>query len=338
MQLEARQLADAQRQVASEAAKAGGDDDARRRAAGDQERLAERVRQLQRGLSQQAGAAPGAQGSREERTAAENARNAARDASREIDRQKLPDRMQQSADELRSGNGATGGRSTLEREEIARSLDRLADRLAAATDPQDAESRRLTDQLARAEELRDRIESLTREMEALAEQGQPGRAGQEGQGGREGQEGRVGQKGPEGQDGPEAQSAAGRGASGAGEAARLRDEFARELQQARALLEQLQRENPSLARGGSVGLTFEGQGMVLSAPGTEAFKQDFTKWEQLRQQATLALEQAATALSQKLQAKEARDRLAAGVDDRAPAAYQPQVDSYFKALADKPKR
>jgi hypothetical protein len=75
--------------------------------------------------------------------------------------------------------------------------------------------------------------------------------------------------------------------------------------------------------------------MVLSAPGTEAFKQDFSRWEQLRQQATQALETAETSLSKKLQEKEARDRLAAGADDKAPAAYQSQVDSYFKALAKK---
>ena len=102
-------------------------------------------------------------------------------------------------------------------------------------------------------------------------------------------------------------------------------------------LENLRRENPSIGRGAGMGFTFEGQGMVTSAPGTEAFKQDFTKWQQLRKQVTLALEQAGTVLSQKLQARDARDRLAAGVDDTPPAAYQQQVDSYFKALADKPK-
>ena len=73
--------------------------------------------------------------------------------------------------------------------------------------------------------------------------------------------------------------------------------------------------------------------MTLSAPGTEAFKQDFAKWEQLRQQATLLLGQAESSLSQRLQVQLARDRLAAGAGDRAPAAYQQQVDQYFKALA-----
>jgi len=77
--------------------------------------------------------------------------------------------------------------------------------------------------------------------------------------------------------------------------------------------------------------------MVTSAPGTEPFKQDFAKWEQLRKQATLALEQAESEIGRRLQANQARDRLAAGVDDKPPAGYQQQVDAYFKALAEKKK-
>ena len=77
--------------------------------------------------------------------------------------------------------------------------------------------------------------------------------------------------------------------------------------------------------------------MILGAPGTEAFKQDFAKWDDLRRQATQALESVESSLSKRLQAKESRDRLAAGVDDKAPPAYQKQVDSYFKAIAGKKK-
>ena len=102
-------------------------------------------------------------------------------------------------------------------------------------------------------------------------------------------------------------------------------------------MDQLKRDDPNgqtYARGGA-GLTFEGQGMTLSAPGTEAFKQDFAKWEDLKRQATQALDRAESTLSKKLQAKQARDRLAAGADDTAPPAYRKQVDSYFKAIAGK---
>ena len=76
---------------------------------------------------------------------------------------------------------------------------------------------------------------------------------------------------------------------------------------------------------------------MFASPGTEAFKQDFAKWEDLRRQATQALEQAEASLSKKLQAKQAKDRLAAGTDDNPPPEYKQQVDSYFKAIAGKKK-
>ena len=77
--------------------------------------------------------------------------------------------------------------------------------------------------------------------------------------------------------------------------------------------------------------------MTMSAPGTEAFKQDFARWEDLKRQMTAALEHAESSLSKKLQAKQARDRLAAGADDKAPPEYRKQVDTYFKAIAGKKK-
>ena len=126
--------------------------------------------------------------------------------------------------------------------------------------------------------------------------------------------------------------------SGAGgEAARLRDEYTQQLRAAKELLDEMQKDEKTTGQGGR-GFTFEGQGMVLSAPGTEAFKQDFARWEELRKQATQALEQAESTLSKQMQARANKDRLAAGIDDRPPAEYNQQVDSYFKALAGKKSR
>ena len=73
--------------------------------------------------------------------------------------------------------------------------------------------------------------------------------------------------------------------------------------------------------------------MVMSAPGTEAFKQDFEKWDLLKRQAMVALEQAGSTLAKKVQSAAAKDRLAAGVEDTAPPDYRKQVDAYFKSLA-----
>jgi chromosome segregation ATPase len=304
MQLEARQLADEQRAIAEEQGKAqgtaaGGEQGAetRRRLAGEQDRLADRMRRLESGLQAQANAPlEGGRRAADDRAAAERTRNAAREASREVERQRLVDRMQQSAAEMRNaaGSGPQGGSQVRrEQEDLARSLDRLADRIGDAIRPADEASRKIADQLARAQDLRDQIDKLTREVEQLAEQG---------------------------------------GRGNPGDAARLRDQYNRQLQETRNLLEQIGRDNPEVKTGG-VGFTFEGQGMVMSAPGTEPFKQDFEKWEQLRKQVTLALGRAESELSRKLQARDARDRFSAGVDDQPPAGYQQQVDSYFKSLA-----
>jgi len=93
----------------------------------------------------------------------------------------------------------------------------------------------------------------------------------------------------------------------------------------------------TLTRGGGAGFTFEGQGIATSAPGTESFKQDFARWEDLRRQMSMALEQAQTSIAKKLQTRESKERLAAGADDKAPPEYQKQVDAYFKAIAAKKK-
>jgi len=58
---------------------------------------------------------------------------------------------------------------------------------------------------------------------------------------------------------------------------------------------------------------------------------------EMRRQATQALDNVETSLSKKIQEKQIKDRLAAGADDNAPAGYEKQVDSYFKAIAGKKK-
>jgi hypothetical protein len=341
LQLEARQLADTERQIASETTRSAQGEagrDALRRLAGEQDRLTDRARRIQDGLKQQA-TEPAPTGSGD-KTSTSNLQGAAREALRDLERQRLVERMQQSASAMRAeadrgerdANGRDPGRTKAAAEsqrEVARGFDKLADKLASADPTSDGESRRLSGQLARTRGLRERLDSLTRELDTL---GQPN--------GRPGDDPR-----PSFQRGESAQAsspAVGRGAresSGSDAArARLSDQLNREIQQARELLDQLQREDKERTLGGGRGFTFEAPGnMVLSAPGTEAFKQDFAKWQELKKQATGALELAETALAKKLQEKQSKDRLAAGVDDKAPPEYQQQVDSYFKALAAKKK-
>jgi hypothetical protein len=345
MQLESRELADAQRQVASELSKVGqtgaSTDDALRRLAGEQERLANRARRLQEGLQRVAGTPAASSPS-----ASSDARRSAAGAARDMQQQKTAERMQQSAEALRAASdsdrsdakGRAGDRKSTSSEavdpqsqaeaqqQLARSLDRVADALAGATGDRDAESRKLSEQMTRARQLRDelnRLQDQLRNTQATRGTMAPP-SDSSGATKAAGRSGRAG----------EGQS----GGGGAGtDLQRLRDEYARRLREAEDLVRQLRREDPSLSQSGE-GFTFEGQGMTLSAPGTEAFKQDFAKWDELRRQATRALESAESSLSKKLQEAQARDRLAAGVDDAAPAGYRQQVNSYFKALATRKKR
>jgi hypothetical protein len=219
--------------------------------------------------------------------------------------------------------GADARRQADAQREMARSLDKLADKLGAATGAKDGESKKLSDQLSRAQDLKQKMASLSEQIE---------RAGK--------QDGRGGSQ-PSAQKTPGATGRGGEGQQAGGgtgtELSRLKQDYDRQLQQMRGLMDELKRDDPNFSRGGGSGVTYEGQGMTLSAPGTEGFKQDFAKWEQLREQATQALDAAETMLSKKLQTKEAHDRLAAGVDDRPPPEYQKQVESYFKALAAKKK-
>jgi hypothetical protein len=188
-----------------------------------------------------------------------------------------------------------------------RNLERQLERRQAndrrgepAKGPDDEEAQKLAGQRARAQELQEKIDQLTEQIEKAAGE-KPGQS-----------------------------------AGQAQELERLQQELARQLQEANDLLDQVKREDTTLAQGGG-GFTFEGQGMVLSSPGTEAFKQDFAKWQQLSQQATQALERAADSLARRQLARDSRDRLASGVDDKPPASYESQVDAYFKALATKKK-
>src|SRR5262245_30448326 len=233
MQLEARQLADAQRQIASELSKTGQGEtakDAVRRLAGEQERLADRARRLQESLDRQG--KDGNRGSSSEKDSAQT-QAAATEAARDLQRQRTAERMQQSADTMRSaadrgqgtqrGNTAAGAQSgenktqASAQDAMARELDRVADKLAAGTGAKDGESKKLSEQLARVQEQREALDRLSRELGQTGRQN--GAAASQGQSAQKtpGQTGKVG----EGQQG-------GGGGSGA-DLAKLREESMRQL-------------------------------------------------------------------------------------------------------------
>ena len=398
LQLESRQLADAQRQLAREGQQSSQQNAERaRRRSAEQNRLADRMQRLEQSVRQ---LAEGAQG-RESADAEE--RKALGDVSRELDRQKLSERMRSAArgdaqksdpeksdvqkgdaqksdaqksdgqkgDAQGAGQDPAQGQQRAgarEGEEIARQLERVAERLGAATG-QSAESRRLSEQLARNRELREKLNEVDRqlaemrknagqrseggrEQQGQPQQGQPqqgqpqqgqpqqgqeqGRQPQQGEG-RDTQRGgdpqqqqgersasSQGQQGQTGQDGP--------GNSGRGGEIQRAEEQGRPWDQARELVDELRREDGT---GSTPEMTRFNPG--ISAPGTEAWKQDFTKWEELKQQMEIALEKAESSLASQLRDQESKDRLNAGATQAVPDAYRRLVDKYYRSLASKKK-
>nr|MCU0259061.1 hypothetical protein [Solirubrobacteraceae bacterium] len=94
-------------------------------------------------------------------------------------------------------------------------------------------------------------------------------------------------------------------------------------------------DDPALADAMSA---LEGWNPGRSAPGTEAWKQDFARWDTLKRQVTLALERHETQLASRLAEREARNRLEAGADDRPGEDWQRDVADYFRAIARAPRR
>jgi hypothetical protein len=290
LQLEAQQIADAERRLGNEssrtAAGANGED-ARRKLAAEQERLADRTQRL--GESVRRLAESGDAGERQSIS----------EAGREIDKQRIAERMREAAQSMRSASAtATAGRSDKPvdgPEELARALDQVAERLGDATGGRDGETAKLSEQLSRTQELRDRLDRLQRS------QGQDGTTGQQGA-----------------------------NAGGRGSVERLQRDVDNQLRDAQRLAEDLRRENPGMEKGGT---TPEQWQRSVSAPGTEAFKQDFAKWESLKKNLLVALEQTESKLAEQLRARETRERLNAGRHDAVAETYRELVDRYYQSLA-----
>lgn len=315
LQFEARQLADAERRLADEAERTApgpGGEDARRRLSAEQERLADRAARLTEAARQMAAPTGG-----EDRAAAEASRAAA-DAAKALESERLAERMREAAAALKqpepNGTAAEQGR------EMARALDRVAGTLGAASGTRDEETERLSEQLARTGELRDRVSELQRtlqELEQEARQGQP--STDPSSAARQGSEGREGSSGQQG------------GADGgrAGRVARLQRDAAEQMREAQRLARELGQENPEM-KGGQ---TPEDWWPSISAPGTEAFKQDFSKWESLKDNLLLGLERTENRLSGQLRERETRERLNAGGHEGVAEAYREMVDRYYQSLA-----
>ena len=307
LRLEAQQLAEAQRRIAEEAARLGKDDqagaadtEARRRLAGEKASLADRVDALERA----------ARAAGQGRGGTPDTARAAADAAAELKRQQIGARMRSSAKEMREGRGTGRERADAE-QQIARALEGAVGRLGSGAT---ADARRMSQQLDESRAIRerlDRLEAQIRQAEAQGRSDQPAAGAVKG-----------------------SASAGGRGGSGrAGSDAsleQLRVEYSRELARAREAMGKLTQGQP---RDGLGGATPEEQVFSQSAPGNEAFKQDFSKWESLRKDIDLALERYDSSVSRRLATKLAEDRLSAGGSERGPDTYSRLIARYYESLA-----
>ncbi len=311
VKLEAQQAAQEQRRIAAEAARLEGrngatDADARKRLAEEKERLAGRIEDLARSARN---AAQGAAG---------DEAKALNDAAATLQRERVADRMRETAKAMR-GSGAPGGLSGGE-QDLARALDEISGKLGAGASP---ESRRLSDELDQTRGIRERLQRAeqhlrdaeAREADAGGARAPSGSQASEtaaGQGNRSTRGGRSGQPGSDVQ--------------------RLRDQYQQELQRAREALGRLSGSEPRRGTGMS---TPEEEQFSRSAPGTEAFKQDRSGWESLRKDLDSALERYESSVSGRLSSIRSADRFSGGGSDRVPDAYRRLIARYFESLARK---
>ena len=337
LQLEAQQLADAQRRVADEASEVDADNrspESRFRFANEKDDLADRVDTLGRALEDLADAG----------SAVDDTVRAARD---ELEREAIGQRMRAGADSLRRSvienpqAGTELDMAGLANEEtaLADALARVAERLQRARG-QAAEAQRLAAQMEAAQELRETLGRLQAELDLQqrrqAQQAVQGSAPSEAdpssaQGGSGVAAGADRQESERG--GPGGMERPGGNSAGESELARLRGEYVERLEQNRGLLDELRRESPELDRDLE---RWAQHWQSVSASGTEAFKQDFENWDSLRRNLVNALQQFEAERSRELAAGEIRDRPRAGPDEPLPERYRPLVDQYYRALATAP--
>ena len=344
LQFEAQQLADAQRRVADETGQVDADNRSRRarfRLAEEKDGLADRVDTLDRALEDLAG----------DRRSAEPVDGPIRAARRELEREAVGRRMREGATGLRRSAALPPETGTeLDVEALAARQDEetaLADVLARVAAQlrraggQDEAGERLAAQLEAARDLRQRLDELQtlldrepgqQTQQAAAQSGSPDAASSAQDAHAGGTE--PGSDRQDSENGRPSSERAGDGSVGGGALAGLRREFLGRLEEHRELLETLRQHSQELDEDLEQWARYSQTG---SAPGTEAFKQDFTRWDSLRRNLENALHQFEAERSRELAARETRDRLSAGPEEPLPERYRRLVEHYYRSLATAPE-
>ncbi len=337
LQLESQQVAEAQRGIAreGEALDPGTPNgDSMRRLAGEKEQLADRVDALTERLEAlgrnlgdadsragDAGADLAREGvSRRMRDSATALRRDERSA-RDIDGDPGSESSTTDQGEADRADGASDvagpmytGRMADDDERLAQTLERIARRMGASGEAGEAEVDDLSERLERLGEMRERLDALEAELAQRTRVNPSGSATDEAARGVESADGQPAGDGDQASVGD------------------LEQAYRRQLQLTMEMMAELQGNGTP---GGSGRSTPEGQRASVSAPGTEASKQDFASWDELRRDVALSLDRLQASLSQRLEARESEDRLNAGDDQEMPGDYRALVSKYYQALAAK---
>jgi histone H3/H4 len=232
------------------------------------------------------------------------------EAAKEFTADKVPEKMRDIARKLQQGDPQAARPDA--GQQVARSLDRLADRVNGSAGGRDREGQQLGENLSRARDMRERLAELERQ---IAEQSQRPSA--------------SAGDGSNGTASPSASKPGERSHADAERLAELRRQYLDALKDAGAD----ERLREAIAGTSGAGSTPIGQTMVTAAPGTEAFKQDFARWESLHREVTLGLERYEASLSKRTVERAARERLRSGGSDSTPPEYASSVERYFRTLA-----
>jgi hypothetical protein len=217
------------------------------------------------------------------------------------------------------------GRLAPAEQQLADAMDKVARKLNGAdAGGAKGDTAKLADQLDEVRDARERLARLERQIADAK------RAAETGRGRGNDQPGRAGQPGPQGQQGQ-----GGSRGDGRSDLQQLQQQYNQELQRTRALMDRVQHGTPE--SGGRMA-TPEEHEWSRSAPGTEAFKQDYAAWQSLAADVTKALERTESSVAGRLSSAVARDRLRAGGSERVPDAYRDRIAKYYESIASKNPR
>jgi len=264
----------------------------------ERRRELERLMREQQELQQQLEQA----GEQQQRSASGGSSNARRASNEQQAIREALQQMRAAATDLQRQN-ATGAASKAAgaAEQLRRAEAALQNSRPAAADAT-AESRKLADAFDSLRKTRDDLTRLQRRLENASRQNR--------------ERGRQ-------------------GAQADGELERAQQDYTRALQRAQEMV----RGMPQPGRNtGLAASTPEQHEWSWGAPGTEAWKQDFSKWEALGNDLGRALERSESSVAERLSKSLPQDRLRGGAAERVPDAYAERVARYYESLASAVKR